>query len=286
MEKRESSRRLTQFLGMKEGLNDIERQAKTYANLFSEITENFRADDLANFNILKEGNWSELKEISTEYRCRYEHFGEVQLMVYLNCFSKQQLREEFGRFLWEFDDNFDGRIQLNEFEKCLEELGRRERIGKEKVRIGLRAMFITVDEGVSFLKEGPNKDRIVDKQISGQLFHMFTATVDGLSFSGKAKKKKLKYLEVSVLMPYLFAYWIEYELKLSLNHRLAYEAIKGIPLKQDGSNDPLGDPTGLYLAFCRSMQRKVLLDEVCITYRIVVRSLMNFHLQGYTVMHR
>jgi Ca2+-binding EF-hand superfamily protein len=272
---------------MKEGFNDIDKQAKIYVNLFDKITANFRADDLTNFNILKEGDWKQLKTIFTEYRCRHEHIGEVQLIVYLNCFSKQQLREEFGRFLWEFDENFDGRIQQNEFERCLEELGRRDRIGKEKVRIGLRAMFITVDDGASFLKEG-SKDRIVDKQISGQLFQMFTATVNnGTTFSGKTRKKRLNYLEVSVLMPYLFAYWVEYELKLILRHRHAYEEIMGIPivLRPDGSYeiDPLGEPTGLYLAFCRSMQRKVLLDEECITYRVVVRSLMNYHLQGNAV---
>lgn len=272
---------------MKEGFNDIDKQARTYVNLFGKITASFRADDLTNFSILKEGDWKQLEAIFTEYRCRYEHIGEVQLIVYLNCFSKQQLREEFGRFLWEFDENFDGRIQQNEFERCLEELGRTDRIGKEKVRIGLRAMFITVDDGASFLKEG-SKDRIVDKQISSQLFQMFTATVNnGTTFSGKTRKKRLNYLEVSILMPYLFAYWVEYELKLILKHRQAYEEIMGIPivLRPDGSYeiDPLGEPTGLYLAFCRSMERKVLLDEACITYRVVVRSLMNYHLQGNTV---
>lgn len=277
MQEREAKRRLTVLMGYSS--QDLLTRSRTYADICKQITEKFRAEDFTVFESLKEGNWMGLKEIFTEYRCRNEKIAETQLIVYLNCFSMRQIREEFGRFLWEFDENYDGRLQQNEFEHCLEIMARPDHIGKTKVRIGLKAMDVQVDEGINFLKEGPNKDRVVDKQISGQLRELFTARMQSTEKKGR-KRQKLNYMEVGVLLPFLFSYWLENELKVILKCRINFERVMGVPiiLKPDGSYDidPLGVPTNLYLSMCRVMQQRVPLDEACITYRIVVKALLNF----------
>lgn len=294
MQSRADKRRLTDLMSISSSpyLDNTEKQAKTYVNIFRDIYKLFREDDANVLATLKDAaNIESLKEVLIEYRCRSDLISEAQLIVYFNCFTKRQIREEFGRFLWDFDENYDGRIQQEEFEKCLELMASKNRIGKSKVRLVLKAMGVEVDEGVGFLKEGLDKEKVVDKQISGQLREMFTArnqTTGQKLFKKASKKLRLNYMEVGVILPYLFSMWFEYELKLALRHRLNYQQVMGVQFKyeEDGSYsyDPFGLPSGMYLSVCRVMNRRVPLDEPCITYRIVVRALMNF--QGSNIAVR
>lgn len=258
-----------------------EAVAADFCDTFKSLCSQFRDYDRKRYQEILGIQSTFLTEIKADYKFRADGLPEVLLMVLLNCCSFTEIKEEFGRFLIEFDDNSDGKLQHAELVMCLEKLSDENYIGKAKVRLALVAMGIEVDVGVSFLKEGSQKKALIDTQISGQLKELFHA-------KGGEGRKKLDSIDIKSLLPYLLAFWLEFEIRKVLKRNLTFREIKGLPLKPgpDGSfvYDPAGKPSGLYYALLLQFESVTDLDEACLTFRHIIRGIETFRNFGYSVL--
>mmetsp|Transcript_32737 Transcript_32737/g.56988 ORF Transcript_32737/g.56988 Transcript_32737/m.56988 type:complete len:708 (-) Transcript_32737:743-2866(-) len=259
-----------------------------YVRIFKKLWANFREEDGKNYALIKNYSSHKYDDVKVDLKARIEGLSETVLLTYFNCCSFGDIREEFGRFIMEFDDNFDGKLQVEELVRCLELLGKDEYIGKHKMRMGLMAMGIEVDVGVSMLKEGADKRKLIDVQIVGQLADLFVVKIESGTVNGQPPRmKKLNYIEMNSLLPYLLAYWLEYQVKVILNRQVSYVEIRGLPLVYflDGSveYDPEGEPSGLFLALTSQLGRRPDLNEECISYHHVIRALETFRSLGFKV---
>lgn len=271
------------LLKQKTSLQDNSRTVAEYLETFKSLYSKYREYDSKRYQELRPLHIKALDEVKADYKLRVDGLTEAVLLVYLNCCTFDQIKEEFMRFIKEFDDNFDGKLQLKEMENCFEMLAEDTYIGKSKIRIALIEMGVQVDVGVSFLKEGSDKKKLIDKQISGQLKEIFSA-------KDASGTKRFDYIQISVLIPYLFAFWLEYEVKGVLRRQLTSRELSGVPFKpsSDGlmENDPTGRPTGLCLALMMQFGTKVELSTPCLSYRHVVKALESFRQLGFSVASR
>jgi hypothetical protein len=256
-----------------------------FFKIFQSLYSKFREFDIIRDSDLKAAISKFLLDEKDEAMRRAEGISDTILMTYLNCCSFAQIKEEFDRFVMDFDDNLDGRLQVHELELCLETLGKD--LGKAKVRIGLVEMGVEVDVGVSFLKEGSESKKLIDKQISGQLRELFVVKEERVVNGVVTRAKRLDYIETSLLLPYLFAFWMEYQVKKVLASHKVYDEVKGLPLLQqpDGLShyNPQGEPKGLLLALLMQFDEKPELRKKCVNFNHVVRALKSFRTLGFIV---
>mmetsp|Transcript_19268 Transcript_19268/g.35352 ORF Transcript_19268/g.35352 Transcript_19268/m.35352 type:complete len:716 (-) Transcript_19268:60-2207(-) len=285
MQKRES--RLKSLMRRRSSANESRAAlAVEYLDIFKSLCSKFREFDIKRNLELQPIDTALLTEVKADYKYRAEGLPQVMLMIYMNCFSFVELKEEFGRFILEFDDNFDGKLQHSELVRCLEMLSDESYLGRAKMRIALLEMGIEVDVGVSFLKEGSQRKALIDRQISGQLMELFIAKEEHKTERAAPKVKKLDYIDINYLMPYLAAFWLEYEVKKILKRYITYREIKGIPTKilKDGTTvyDPEGKPSGLFYALRLQIGHEVDLDELALSFRHVIKALESLRSFGFT----
>ncbi|CAG9331547.1 unnamed protein product [Blepharisma stoltei] len=265
-----------------------------------EVLNLFREEDSKLYNklISKGVKGKHLKFLLSELYLRVNSFPESALIFLLNSYDEAGLARLFLSFYLEFDASNDRKMQEDELEQCIEFLGLKDYIGKEKMIAALKIIGIDASNKLSFLQEGSAAQKILNDETRSHLFQILKVKKEkpaedapqSIMNIGKAllflgNNTSDDYVDFPKFLPYLIACFLEVEIKSFFKKQNMFRIHLGFPYKVLDNGkvkfDPNGQVGGLYRTFISYLRGEADINKEVLTYRIVSKALIAYRSEGY-----
>ena len=141
---------------------------------FRKLLSDFKEYDTEEYENMMQFSEELIRKAPGDYarQCALSKGLLTAAQIYLfSSFSQEDLLRKFLKYYFTFDSNGDFRLQKGEMEWCLEYLGKKENIGKEKImkaikRMGGKSMGAL---NLNFLKNS-DKPKLLNEELTERLF--------------------------------------------------------------------------------------------------------------------